>query len=266
MTTYNRFSDAETAYKYRPGQDWFRQLRDNQDHFDAQIKALYATKALGSLYDDFTTPAPGSAPHTTYWEIFAGGIVEEHQLQLTAGFGGQNDYMGTAVLATAMRPQIDYEMIYVCEFRVRHQAFGVGHTWFCGLQEASHAISKANINDVTDMIGFIRGSGDTSKWRFRISSGGGGVEDDGIATASAWTIFRITVTCSASPGLQEVAVTYSTDGLNYYPVTGSPFSANIPTMKMRPYFGIANAVGGAPNPNFRMDYLLYGLGSRPLNA
>ena len=237
-------------------------IRTNFDDHEARISAAF-TFSEESLVTDFLTP--GLTTLSAAWSAgFAGNSVmpdvyttgNNHLARTLVGASGAGN-SAIATATTQMRLDITKEMVMVLWFRAKNVTDGALNL-MAGLQDAALGTGSSTIcSDVSDMIGFIKGT--SGKWKLRIASGGASTEVDNLGTVNVWSTMKLTVTCSATAGNRKVDVEF--DGTPY-----GPYTSNLTTTVLRPAFGVHTASGVDPQFECDVDYVLWYLQSRPNSA
>lgn len=248
-----------------------QRIRTNFDDHEARILAISAFGNNG-ITDDFLT-ATGTAGVGGHW-VGTGtgtgtyGVVSEHQCRLLTAAAADS----AMIRAATSRIQINLteEYVAVMEMRV-YKAGGTDDNFFFGWQDAALGDVAATVGDNTDRIGFFRDAA-AAAWTFETSNtaggGGAGTTQAGVGTSTAWGVYRLTVTCSATAGNRQVKVEAGTTVANLTEISGSPFTnatGDIPNaVNLRPFFGVQRI--GATNLDLRVDYCLAYTVGRPLAA
>ena len=240
----------------KPGRstDW-KQIRDNQDYFDAQITAA----GLGVRTDqDIRDHFMGTAINTAAWDVTVDGtgavaIVADHVAQLTAG-------TGHAILAaTTMRLRIqkDEEYVAFCEARVKVTGtLAAGDTYVFGWNDNGVAALSLT-DDLTDFVGMTIDTSGTDDWVATTARAAGGTSTFNVtATETNWNTLRLEFTCSATAGSRKVEV-YLNDVLQ----TTFATDANMPTAVLRPFIGVVDS-----GSVLQCDYITFGFRNVPTAA
>jgi hypothetical protein len=234
---------------------------------------LLAAFAFGNnaIIDDFDSKIGTGGVAASVWNVDHAGanndpvVAAQHQLQCPINTGGAGAYSLVYGADGKIRIAIAEEYTAVLQFRC-YRAGANSDSYFMGWQN----VGLAGVNRVTnvgDMIGFYR-DGATGNWTFQLSKAAASVTQTNLLTGTAWGVFRLTVTCSATTGNRSIKVETGTTEANLAGISGSPFdwttySANIPTVSLQPVFGSAYQSAGG---DLRTDYCLAYTAGRPLAA
>lgn len=265
--SYTAISASQTDSGSPVDQTLMDAIRTNLDDHETRISSLFAFGNTG-IIDDFMGKDT-TAPDTASWSVTSGGGASSvtdaatHSLLCTSGAGAGKF---TTVRGTDWRigihPQV-YEVTSVLQVRVKAPTYSGLGGFFFGWQDRTLADTATRATDVTDVIGFIKGTGTT--WKFRTAATAtGATEVDSIGDPAAWGVLRLTVTCSATAGNRVIRVQSGTTEASLADVTGSPFTnPNIPNGYLSPNMAFDGNTGS--NVMY-FDYVLAYTTTRPLAA
>jgi len=248
----------------KPGRsvDW-KQIRDNQDYFDAQVDILLRKTSITDqdIRDHFTAPILNTGNWNT--KVGAGDtivVAAPHTVTLTTNGVTVNDH---AVLwATTNRQRIvkSEEYVAYCEARVKRTGGNSAHYVF-GWNDDTLFGGGTEENGVTDQTDCVLVKWDgAGNWLGMTSLGAASSNTAGFGTGGNWSRIRMEFTCSATAGNRKVdffledvfQATLNTD-------------ANIPAALLCPVIGIRGDNTGAVRV-LAVDFVEFGFLTTPLAA
>jgi hypothetical protein len=246
-------------------------IRNNLDDHEGRISAAFAF-GQSAIVDDFMG-APGTTGLTSaLWSVSFNGAgndpdvlndaTDMHHMRLHLATTGAGTYSLSVGAPSKMQILFSEEYVAVMQMRVKR---GVGindDSYFFGWNDAGLAATATSITDVSDMIGFYRDAA-TGNWTFSNSNGGAANTSTNIGTGTSWGVFRITVTCSATAGSRKIDVEHGATEAALAAISGSPFTTNLTTQRLRAAFGVAYLGNAA---NLRVDYVRAYTSGIPLAA
>lgn len=248
--SFNRLSDAQTAYKHQLNQDDMRQLRDNQDDHESRIVQLTA-QSQNAIVDDFLCDdlASGGATPYPYDALnFGGGVFTtmmgssgDHVLRINSVNSQLN--RGLVVGKARLAFRLNQDMVGFFEARAKD----IGGTAPDNMVVGFTATPTDPTNEA-DVIAFLKASS-AGKWRFRVAKGGVQTETDNISTSNraTWQKLRIEFTRSGGGSTLQIAA-YVDGGA----ISGSPFTTNIPDTTVMRMAWVARTPA-AGTTDFRLD-------------
>jgi len=244
----------------KPGRsaDW-KQIRDNQDYFDAQITAAgLGIRTDQDIRDHFMSGTTISTVNWTQVLNASLGIVSQHKLHFEAG-GASTEYAIVHGTSSRLRIIKTAEYVAFCKLRVQRRSPGsYAGSYFFGWQD--DALTTTLVTDVSDCVGVTIGSSATA-WLGRTSNGGSASTTGDFATNTDWNIIQINLTCSATAGLRQAEFF-----LNGVSVSTLSTDANIPAATLKPTIGVNGLTAGAQSGGLFVDYAEFGFATIPTAA
>ena len=207
-------------------------IRTNLDDLDTRVDSVHA-HSTNHIRDDFAC----STIDTSVWDtaFLGGGTANiDGTYEHTVIVSGVANYAVVAAAAGKMRFDIAEARTVVMEFRIRHAGGAVGG-FFIGAQDNGLTMNATFTSDISDCIGVHIPN--ANQWTYRQALAGAATQSVDFASTASWQIVKITITCSATSGNRSVEVL-----LNGSAISGSPFTTNLPTARLRPC--IAETSGG----------------------
>jgi hypothetical protein len=265
--SYTSIAASQTDANSPVDQTLMDAFRTNLDDHESRILAAFAFGS-NAIIDDFSGKAGTGGVAASVWNVdHLGGandpvVTAQHQMQCPINTGGAGNYSVAYGADGKMRIAIAEEYVAVLQFRC-YRAGANSDSYFMGWQDVGVA-GVNRLTNINNIIGFYRDAG-TGNWTFQTAKAGVSATATGIGTGTAWGVFRITVTCSATSGNRKIDVSSGTTEANLAAISGSPFTdgTKIPTNTLQPCFGSAYVSAGG---DLRTDYCLAYTTGRPLAA
>lgn len=260
---YTRVADP-LLNSAKPGRatDW-KQIRDNQDWFDAQI-AAFTTRALisnNSIIDDFLALTLNSGVGGV-WTSLVGGtgtnaIIGEHSLESKTTAAGPGDYAGVVSQPEFQRIIKTEEYVAVFESRLKITG-SLEPYYFLGWNDPG--LAGNSFADISDSVGVGLDPAGKVGWEAGTYIGGGGGALAPFGTAANWNIVRCEFTCSAVAGNRQAE--FFLNGASQGTLS---VDANMPAISLRPTVGCDGNAAGATR-GLKIDYLIFTVQARPVAA
>lgn len=239
--------------------DDIKQMRDNQDNFQARLLALEAGLLISDqgIYDDFNQDS--TTPLAVNWTTITGSTGTAVVTPATGVFTAQITSNGTANWAgissatadTKMQLEKSQEFKAVATFRTKRNSENQDSLFF-GWQDVG--VGSGNVfSDISDSIAIIRNSA-TGGWQLVVAQGGSSATiASAAADATVYNELQIQWTGSASAGTRLVEL--FTNGVSDGTIATD---ANMPTADLIPMIGLRGNAAGGGTRILSVDYAKYG--------
>lgn len=240
-------------------------IRTDLDDLNTRLGAIEAFSDQ-AIYDDFAL----SVINGDIWTFGAAGAgtapavaLPDHVCHMIVG-SSATTYSGIFATAKKMAFDLSVDHTIAFEARLKHSSATTAE-FLIGFQDQTLTGTRANNIDLSDMIGFVRGTNaNTLKFTMAKASTAITAADNLGTFYPNYATVKIVITFSGAT--KKVQAYTGTTQADYTEVSGSPFTdtAKIPDIALMPWIGLSNNSGGTAD--LYLDYALYYWLARPLNA